>query len=268
VNAGRFVTALLIALLALVGVGTAAATTSSATTSTVEIAGHRGAPRVHTENTRAGFKYALDHGVDYIEMDVRINASGSDVIMHDPTVDRTTDGTGQVTSFTYREWTALRTPDGLPVPFLGNTMALLATYPNAKALVEIKPTGLTDAQYMSIANAITNAGAGDQVVVNSFDAHNINRFRYLTGHTIRTAFITATADLSTSWPNGLHPGIDVQPRYDILTSDLVAAWHAQGREVYAWTPDTPTTWSSTAALGVDVLITNDFEGAMAWRATT
>lgn len=67
----------------------------------LRIGGHRGDPESAPENTMAGFEAAVAAGVDYIETDVHRAADGTLVIIHDPTVDRTTNGTGAVADMTY-----------------------------------------------------------------------------------------------------------------------------------------------------------------------
>jgi glycerophosphoryl diester phosphodiesterase len=62
----------------------------------LRIGGHRGAQDVAPENTTAAFEAALNAGADYLETDVQRSADGVLVLMHDPTVDRTTNGRGAV----------------------------------------------------------------------------------------------------------------------------------------------------------------------------
>jgi glycerophosphoryl diester phosphodiesterase len=71
------------------------------------IGGHRGAPDLAPENTMAGFRAAADVGVHYIELDVHRSADGELVVIHDDTVDRTTDGHGPVAQMTVAELKAL-----------------------------------------------------------------------------------------------------------------------------------------------------------------
>lgn len=69
----------------------------------IVLAGHRGERTVVPENTMAAFRYALSCGVDAIETDFHLTKDGKLVIMHDHTVDRTTDGSGKVCDFTFEE---------------------------------------------------------------------------------------------------------------------------------------------------------------------
>ena len=69
----------------------------------VKITGHRGARGIAPENTLAGFQVALNLGVDMIELDVHLSRDGELAVMHDPRVERTTDGDGAIGSYTLAE---------------------------------------------------------------------------------------------------------------------------------------------------------------------
>ena len=69
----------------------------------IQIVGHRGAKGVAPENTLSSFQAALDAGVDMIELDVHLSKDGELVVIHDPRLERTTDGSGLVSDFTLEE---------------------------------------------------------------------------------------------------------------------------------------------------------------------
>ena len=69
----------------------------------VLIVGHRGARGIAPENTLASFQMAIDIGVDAIELDLHVTRDGDLVVMHDPALERTTDGTGEIGDFTFDE---------------------------------------------------------------------------------------------------------------------------------------------------------------------
>ena len=69
----------------------------------IYVSGHRGWFDKCPENTIESFQAALDLGVDQIETDIRVTKDGELVLMHDATVDRTTDGTGKVIDYTLAE---------------------------------------------------------------------------------------------------------------------------------------------------------------------
>jgi glycerophosphoryl diester phosphodiesterase len=113
------------------------------------VVGHRGAAAHFPENTAAGFDQAVSLGVDAIEFDLRVSRDGVVVVIHDPTVDRTTDGTGAVAELTLAELKSLDagarfTRDGRTFPWRGRGLQiltfedLLGRYQSIPLLIEIK----------------------------------------------------------------------------------------------------------------------------------
>lgn len=110
----------------------------------ISVTGHRGCAGIEPENTLRGFKRALCLGVDSIEFDVRATRDVALVVIHDETVDRTTDGKGYVRDYTLSEIRKLDAGDGEKVPTLQEAIDLLK---NEKAMmvIEIKePETLDD----------------------------------------------------------------------------------------------------------------------------
>ncbi len=104
---------------------------------------HRGAPDTHPENTTPSFLAALELGVDMIEFDVRVTADGHAVLMHDQTVDRTTNGTGAVEELTLAQIKQLdagswKDPGfaGTEVPTFAETLQIMP--PNVLLNIELK----------------------------------------------------------------------------------------------------------------------------------
>lgn len=91
----------------------------------VKVYGHRGAPAAFPENTLAGFRHALELGVEGIELDVHLSRDGVPVVIHDETVDRTTNGAGAVADFTVEELRALDAGNGEYVPTLAEVLDLV-----------------------------------------------------------------------------------------------------------------------------------------------
>ena len=95
------------------------------------IFGHRGYAAVYPENTMISFKEALKAGADGIELDVQLSKDKELVVIHDPTVDRTTDGTGSVRELTLDQLKQLNaahqsnTVDFAPIPTLRDVMEWL-----------------------------------------------------------------------------------------------------------------------------------------------
>jgi glycerophosphoryl diester phosphodiesterase len=137
---------------------------------------HRGGAKRRPENTLVAFSHALSVGVDAVECDVRLSRDGQPVIIHDETLDRTTDRTGFVASLTAEE---LATVDaghhfgaaegfpfrarGVGVPRLMDVLTLAGEVP---VIVEIK--GHDVAAVRPVLDVIDAAGAGDRVIVGGF----------------------------------------------------------------------------------------------------
>jgi len=86
---------------------------------------HRGASVEYPENTLAAFRRALELGVEGIELDVHLSADGVPMVIHDATVDRTTNGTGMVVEMTRAELQALDAGNGERIPTLGEVLDLV-----------------------------------------------------------------------------------------------------------------------------------------------
>jgi glycerophosphoryl diester phosphodiesterase len=113
------------------------------------IIGHRGASGWAPENTMPAFSLAIEHGADAIELDVRLTADHVPVVLHDATLDRTTDGRGQVRACLLSEVMKLDagarfSPDGHTFPFRARSIRVptlsdvLRALPEVPFLVEIK----------------------------------------------------------------------------------------------------------------------------------
>jgi glycerophosphoryl diester phosphodiesterase len=87
--------------------------------------GHRGAAAEYPENTLPGFRRALELGIEGIELDVHLSKDGVPVVIHDETVDRTTNGKGAVADLTVAELRALDAGDGDHVPTLAEVLDLV-----------------------------------------------------------------------------------------------------------------------------------------------
>lgn len=156
----------------------------------IYVAAHRGWSELYPENTIPAFKAALDIGVDQLETDVRVTKDGELVLMHDKTVDRTTNKTGLVCDYTLSE---LREMDaggwkgeqfrGTKIPTFVEFMELVKDHPTITLNVELKeyPTeGWEETAYDvcdRVLKIIDNYGFTDRVVINTW--HNkLNEYIY------------------------------------------------------------------------------------------
>ncbi|KAA9022295.1 glycerophosphodiester phosphodiesterase family protein [Niallia endozanthoxylica] len=134
------------------------------------VAAHRGVPSLAPENTMAGYQLAYDLGADLIETDVHRTKDGHLVIMHDYTVDRTTNGTGAVADLTLEQIRALDAGIKFGPEFAGEKVPTFKEYLQAfkgkdvVLLVENKATGIAE----QVMKEIEEEGMTDQVLIQSF----------------------------------------------------------------------------------------------------
>jgi glycerophosphoryl diester phosphodiesterase len=149
------------------------------------IIAHRGMPTEVPENTLIGFERAIRHGADLIELDVRQTADGHIVVIHDETLDRTTNGSGAVSATTLADLQVLdagswmgRDFEGEKIPTLAEVLAL--TEGRAGVVIELKAGSK---QYPNIEKGIVSLVARtdrlDDVIIISADSEGIASIRQL-----------------------------------------------------------------------------------------
>ncbi|NMA08591.1 MAG: glycerophosphodiester phosphodiesterase family protein [Clostridiales bacterium] len=140
------------------------------------LAGHRGERIRGDENTLPAFERAIACGVDMIETDVRITSDGALILLHDKTLDRTTNGTGDVHELTLaqiRRYNAAPGQPFTPVPTLDEFLALIDKHPTMLLDIELKDyperIGLTEALRMTdrVLELLTAHGLRERCVINS-----------------------------------------------------------------------------------------------------
>lgn len=222
----------------------------------MEIFAHRGASAERPENTLAAFARALDLGAEGVELDVRLSIEGVAVVMHDATVDRTTNGTGPVDQLTAGALHLLDAGDGEPVPSLAEVLDLLAGH--ARLNIEIK-----DPAAVSAVIAATAVHPQLQWFVSTGDWAVHRRLRDLAPAAV--LFPTSTGrlgDAETSLDASLAFAAQVGAsglsiwQHGLEAAD-VDALHAKGLQACVWTVDDPARARELLDLGVDAITTND-----------
>lgn len=141
----------------------------------IYVAAHRGWKSKYPENTMEAFKAALTLDVDQLETDVRITRDGELVLIHDATVDRTTNGSGKVCELTLAELKALDAGNGSKIPTLTELMELVKDHPTITLDIELKeyPTpGREELAYSicdRVLKMVDDYGFTERVVINTWD---------------------------------------------------------------------------------------------------
>ncbi|MFI7342952.1 LamG-like jellyroll fold domain-containing protein [Streptomyces sp. NPDC050085] len=228
--------------------------------------GHRGAPTLAPENTVASLGMAADHGADWVETDVQFTKDGVPVLMHDDTVDRTTNGTGRVDQLTAAQIAQLTIDGGGRVPTLQQALTSLKPK-TARLLLEMKGPQ-TSAAVDKVLELVANAGMSERTTLQSFD-ENIVRAAATSPWQTKVALLRSTLDadpVATARSLQLN-AYAVQSTSLATRPEVVKQLQQAGVQVYTWTIDSETQWQSMTSWGVDGVITNRSDQFLRWRTT-
>jgi glycerophosphoryl diester phosphodiesterase len=224
--------------------------------STKVVAAHRGASRFAPENTLAAFRRALSAGARAIELDVHLTRDEQVVVIHDAELDRTTDGTGPVGSFSSAEIKGLdagswfgRDFVGEEVPFLGQVLRL--TEDKARLNVELKgqPGDLLAAR---VVDEVKRFGAVQRVLAMSFDLSSAIAASRAGGNVLPALLITGTQlddQLEFVRSHGL-AGLNQAPQR--WAAATIAQFHDHGLLVHGSLVNDPVLLAEFFALGGDL----------------
>lgn len=237
----------------------------------VLVAAHRGGAALWPENSLLAFRQALALGVDFLEADVHLTSDGEVVVLHDPTLERTTTGAGAVrdTSLAALARVRLKAADGTPtdepVPTLAQLLDLIRPA-SVELLLEIK-VGVDRQRYPGIEEKalalVRSRELAGRSIVMAFEAETIRRVRQLDPG-IRTAYVVGRGQVerrrvaaveAVGWARDLgvtHLGIDQR----VLDAAVVTASTAAGMHVAAWTVNEETDIRRVVDLGVGTVISD------------
>ncbi|MFC4725338.1 glycerophosphodiester phosphodiesterase [Glycocaulis abyssi] len=230
-------------------------------------------------NTIAALEQAVADGADVLEVDLQMTADGYLVLLHDDSVDRTTNGTGRIDALRLNDVTALDAAfgyegepadrfagQGITIPFVYHAFA---AFPDMRWIVEIKPQ--TEDAAMATCMAITETDMGhpgfaNRVLVGSFHDDVLHHFREVcpgiaTGMASNEAlsfYVMARLGLAKFHPTRA-VAAQLPPRasgLDVIHPRLVDAAHARGLAVQVWTINDPDEMEALIARGVDGIITD------------
>lgn len=229
------------------------------------VAAHRGGALLWPENSLTAFRGALALGVDSLELDVHLTRDGEVVVLHDPTLERTTTGRGAVRELAGAELAGITVKGTTePLPRLGDVLALLKPS-RAGLLLEIK-VGVNRARYAGIEEKVLAplgaAGLLARTTIMAFEWDALERLRALSPAVRLTGLLSprgaeriggvraAVERLRAIGANDL--GIE----RTLLSPETVAAARAAGLTIGVWTVNDPEELRRTLAVGVDYVTTD------------
>ena len=235
--------------------------------------GHRGYPARYPENTMASFEGAIKAGCDMIELDVTLTKDRKVVVIHDDTLDRTTEGKGSVIDHTLEEIKRLDAGSWFDsrfsserVPELSEVLKLTAD--RCLLNIEIKQSAFeadypADAIEHQVVDLVKTAGTMDRVIISSFDKRILQRIAAMEAPPAVAFISNHGADKSVLEMLLAIKAFSWHPRFKALTRDQVDMLHAAGLKIFPWTINTREEAERILALGVDGLICNELRAMRA-----
>lgn len=211
--------------------------------------GHRGAAGVQPENTLKGFRYALNLGIDAVECDVHLTRDDHLVVIHDDTVDRTTNGSGAVRNMTLAQLRRLDAGQGERIPTLNEVLDLVIG--RAKLFCELKGEGVVDAAV----DTVVARAAQEKVVFISFLYARLQEVRRR-GEQFTIGTISPEGTLADFERSAEIGAFSVGVNYKNICLRVVDQARALGVGIRAWNPDTLWEQQAMVGLGVDGIGTN------------
>ena len=219
---------------------------------------HRGCSSIAPENTYSAWVKAIEAGADYYELDIQLSSDDSLMIMHDDTIDRTTDGSGLVSSLTYAQLRAVDagswfSPDftGEKIPTFSEALELAKNNGSVGIVAEIKTTNLNVVP--EVVAMIQSYGLQSRVIVSSFTQSHITISKSLDPTidvqlfgTINNALIDQVAAMNGEWVGS----------GGTITQALIDYAHSKNVLFNAWTINSGPQMISLIALGIDGITTN------------
>ena len=231
------------------------------------IVAHRGYSAKYPENTLAAFRAAVDAGAHMIELDVCLSKDRRVVVIHDATVDRTTNGTGAVNTLTWKQLCLLDAGSWFDPRFSQESVPSLeqvlgAVKGRLRVNIEIKPEAFesgrpVDAVERQVLSLIHREKMAGDVLVSSFEWQLLENLRNLDPHIALGLLSDTPAD-----QNLLHwyrrvGGFSWHPDFRVLTRQQVETLHGLGARVFPYAVNGRIDIDAMLALGVDGMIIDD-----------
>ena len=209
---------------------------------------HRGASGYEPENSLQAFQKAIDLGVDGVELDVHLSANNQLVVIHDETIDRTTNKKGEVQNYTAIQLKALDIPTLTEVLDLVNKQCLINI--ELKGVGTAKPTANIIEQYVKQKN-----WKYSDFIISSFDWKMLDETQVLNPNIQIGVLTEETIDEALAFAKKIK-AYSIHPDYLLLTKENVALLQENGFEVLRWTVNTAEAIQKIKSFRVNGIISN------------
>ena len=210
---------------------------------------HRGASIELPENTLAAFSKAMEYGVHGIELDVHLSRDGEAVVIHDESVDRTTNGSGQVSELTLAEMQSLDAGDGESIPTLAQVLALVSGRLHVD--IEVKAAAAADQVLAEVARHKDLTFA-----ISSFNHDVLRHVRRVDASVELWPLVGAISDEAIA--TALELGSPQLAVFDgMVNPDIMAYARSKGLGLWVWTVNDPARAAELVELGAVGICTDD-----------
>lgn len=210
---------------------------------------HRGASAYEPENTLTAFRKAMDLVADFIELDIHLSSDKELIVIHDYTVDRTTNGSGSVNEKTVFELRSLNAGGGEWVPTLEEVVDVIGG--ETRLYIEIKVPEI-EGKLISFLRKKDLVG---DVIVASFNQSIVKKVKQLE-HNVKTSILFESSPVPiTSLAHSLKVDI-IHPCAGNLSKNDVIKAHQENLKVITWATDDPLEMHRLISYGVDGICTN------------
>jgi glycerophosphoryl diester phosphodiesterase len=226
---------------------------------------HRGSSAHAPENTLAAFRLAVEQNATVVELDAKLSADGQVVVIHDDTVDRTTDGTGGVGSMTLSELKRLDAGIKFSPEFKTERIPTLAEVFEAvgdQIVVNVEMKNVTspiDDLPDKVVSLIQAYGLEKKVILSSFNPIALIRARYRLPE-VPMGYLTITGFAKMVLLSGLvrfGPYLALHPAAEDVTPELIQSAHRMSCRIHAYKVFQPDQMQRLFKLGVDGIFTDD-----------
>lgn len=233
---------------------------------------HRGASAYAPENTLEAFRLAAEQGADGIELDVHLSADGELVVIHDETVDRTSDGSGAVSAMSLESLRGLDFSNGkegyaeVRIPTLAEVFELVR--PTRMVVnVELKTNlNFQPGIEPKLAELVAASGMGERVLISSFNHLTLKTLQQIAPQLPVALLFDEIMYLPWEYARDFG-AVAIHPAYSYLqVNGAVELAHAAGVRINPWTIDDPAHLRWALGLGVDAVITNTPDVALRLRS--
>jgi len=230
---------------------------------------HRGASSYAPENTQAAFDLALTMGARHLELDVELSADGHVVVIHDDTLDRTTDGSGPVTARTLAELRRLDAGRWFGPAFAGERIPtyeeVLGRY-RGRAHLHTEIKGRAPELSRRAVDLIRGMGMTADVTITSFQRARLEEVRTMAPELPAGWLVSQVTDATIEDARRLGL-VGLCPRAPSITSELVQRLHTAGFSVRAWGVTTDQLMRQVVEAGADGMTVNFPDKLIAYLAT-